>query len=74
MEADLVFDILLYINLYYFPVFLFTEGVVVFAKYVSETLQTPTIGNDASVMGIMVASEFFKLVLHVKLKDRKKGL
>lgn len=72
MEADLMFDVLLYLNLYYFPVFLFTESVVVFAKYISENLWTPNIGNDAGVMGIMVTSEFFKLVLHRKLKDRRK--
>lgn len=73
MDADLMFDVLMYLNLYYFPVFLVCESCVVFGKYISPNLWTPNIGKDAGVMGAMVMSELIKLVIHRKLKDNKKG-
>lgn len=72
MEASLMFDVLLYLNLFYFPVFLVCEGCVVFGKYISPNLWTPNIGKDAAVMAVMVTSEFIKLVIHRKFKDTRK--
>lgn len=73
MEADLIFDVLLYLNVYYFPVYGIGESFVVCAKYVSSNLWTPDIGNDAAVVGGILSSEILKLILYRKLRDNRKG-
>lgn len=74
MEADLMFDVLLYINMYYFPVFLVSETGVTIAKYImihKSSAQNST--NDYIVMGIMLSSELLKLILFRKLRYTRKG-
>lgn len=73
MEADLIFDVLLYLNVYYFPVYGIGESFVVCAKYVSSNLWTPDIGNDAAVVGAILTSEILKLILYRKLRDSRRG-
>lgn len=73
MEADLMFEVLLYLNIYYFPVFSVAESFVVCAKYISNELRTPRICKDAAVVGSILLSELIKLLLYQKMKDQRRG-
>lgn len=73
MEADLMFEVLMYINIYYFPVFAVAESFVVSAKYISNELWTPRIGIDASVVGSVLISELSKLLIYQRTKDNRRG-
>lgn len=73
MEADLMFEVFMYLNIYYYPVFSVAESFVVCAKYVSKELWTPDIGVDASVVGSILVSDLLKILLYQKLKPKRKG-
>ncbi|XP_025835055.1 uncharacterized protein LOC112905908 [Agrilus planipennis] len=73
MDALLVFDVLMYVNLYYYPMSATCNSIITFAKYQS-IIDTPLIGRDTAVQGAILLSELLKLILYKKIKDFKKGL
>lgn len=73
MDALLIFDVLMYINLYYFPMSGTCNTIMAFAKYGS-IIETPKIGQDASVQGAILTSEVIKLILFQKLRENRKGI
>lgn len=72
MDALLVFDVLMYINLYYYPMSSTCNSIMTLAKYRS-IIDTPDIGRDASVQCAILSSELIKLILFKKLREQREG-
>lgn len=72
VDAELMFDCLLYLNLFYFPVFGICESIMCIAKYRSIIL-TSRIGIDAAVVSSVLFAEMLKLVIYRKLREHRKG-
>ncbi|XP_018324785.1 uncharacterized protein LOC108736733 [Agrilus planipennis] len=73
MDALLIFDVLMYVNLYYFPVFSFCNIMMLLAKYLSKKYPTPYIGTDALVQLGLLVSELLKIFLFKRLREQHKG-
>lgn len=74
MDAFLWFEVLFYLNVYYYPMFAITNIGMWAAKNNSELYITPTIGYDAIAQVIVISSELIKLILFKKLKYQYKGM
>lgn len=72
VDAELMFDCLIYLNLFYFPVFGICESIMCIAKYKSIIL-TSQIGTDAAVVSSVLFAEMLKLVIYRKLREQRKG-
>lgn len=72
VDAELMFDCLIYINLFYFPVFGICESIMCIAKYRSIML-TRQIETDAAVVSSVLFAELLKLVIYKKLREQRKG-
>ncbi|KAH1006210.1 uncharacterized protein LOC125502776 [Dendroctonus ponderosae] len=73
IDAELMFECLIYLNLFYFPVFATCETVMTIAKYKS-IIDTPYIGQDAAVVFTRLVSELTKILLYRKFKEEKRNL
>ncbi|XP_019865341.1 uncharacterized protein LOC109594566 [Aethina tumida] len=73
LDAELMFECLIYLNTFYFPVFATCESIMAIAKYRS-IRDTPKIGQDASVVFSRLFAELLKIVLFRKLKDDRRTL
>ncbi|GJQ75200.1 hypothetical protein Trydic_g9802 [Trypoxylus dichotomus] len=74
MDARLFFEVLLYLNCYYFGLFFVTETIMVLAKYFSAKFPTPNIDLDGGILCIIMLSEFTKLFMFRRMKETKPGL
>lgn len=72
VDPELMFDCLLYLNFYYFPMFLICEPIMYFAKY-NSTRPTAFIERDATVVSITILSEMLKLIIFRRLRETRKG-
>lgn len=72
VDAELMFDCLIYLNLFYFPVFGVCESIMCIAKYKS-IIETKEIGRDAAIVSSVLFAEMLKLVIYRKLRERRKG-
>lgn len=72
-DAELMFDCLLYLNLFYFPVFGICESIMCIAKYRSDMLTTNWIEIDAVVVSSVLFAEMLKLVIYRKWREQRKG-
>lgn len=72
VDPELVFDCLMYLNIFYFPVFGICAPLMCLAKHRSG-LDTPNIAIDASVVSTIVLVELLKLILFKKLREQRKG-
>lgn len=72
IDAELMFECLIYLNLFYFPVFATCETVMTIAKYKS-IIDTPYIGQDAAVVFTRLVSELTKILLYRKFKEEKRS-
>lgn len=73
VDAELMFDCLMYLNLYYFPVFGTCESIMCAAKYGTPKRDTPDIGRDAIIVSTMLFAEISKLVIYKKIREQRKG-
>ena len=72
MDAVLMFEVLLYLNLYFFGLFCVGELVILLAKCLSPVLCIPNIGRDAAVLMVVFASEILKLQGFKRSRERSK--
>lgn len=72
VDPELMFDCLMYLNLYYFPMFGICEPIMYIAKY-NSTRPTVFIERDATVVSITILSEFLKLIIFRRLRETRKG-
>lgn len=72
IDAELMFECLIYLNLFYFPVFATCETIMTIAKYRS-IIDTPYIGQDAAVVFTRLACELTKILLYRKFKEEKRS-
>lgn len=68
MDAPLMYEVLLYLNVYYFGVFAGSEMLIVFAKF-NGPLPTPHIELDGAVVAGILISELIKLLTFNRLRD-----
>ncbi|XP_065159665.1 uncharacterized protein [Atheta coriaria] len=68
MDAPLMYEVLLYLNVYYFGVFAGSEMLIVFAKF-NGPLPTPHIELDGAVVAGILISELIKLLMFNRLRD-----
>ncbi|KAL1502187.1 hypothetical protein ABEB36_007365 [Hypothenemus hampei] len=73
VDIELMFECLIYLNLFYFPVFATCEIIMTIAKYYS-IIDTPYIGQDAAVVFARLACELTKILLYRKFKEEKRNL
>ncbi|XP_018572246.1 uncharacterized protein LOC108911729 [Anoplophora glabripennis] len=74
VDSELMFECLIYINAYYYPVFASCESIMALAKYISPLRDTPNIGQDAAVCFTRLFVEVLKLVVFNRYKDKSKKL
>lgn len=73
MDAQLFFEVLLYLNCYYFGLFFVTEIFMVLAKYFSEKFYTPNIDLDGGILCIIMIAELTKLFTFRRIRETKPG-
>ncbi|XP_076262896.1 uncharacterized protein LOC143197937 [Rhynchophorus ferrugineus] len=73
MDAELMFECLIYINAFYYPVFASAEFIMVIAKYQS-IRETPNIEQDGAVCFARLIAEILKLLIFYKCKEKRKKL
>lgn len=73
LDAELMFECLIYLNAYYFPVFATCETIMTAAKYRS-IIDTPNIARDAIVTFTKLFGEFTKIILFRKYKDERRSI
>lgn len=71
VDAELMFECLIYINAFYYPVFATCESIMALAKYRSTQRDTPNIGVDAAVCFARLLVEIVKLVVFYKYKGER---
>lgn len=71
VDAELMFECLMHINLHYYPVFGITEACMTAAKRFSEDKFTPDIGRDAAVCFTRLFIEFVKLCVFYRFKEKR---
>ncbi|XP_044752321.1 uncharacterized protein LOC123312137 isoform X2 [Coccinella septempunctata] len=73
LDAEIMFDCLLYINAFYYGMFFACNFVMTISKYYSAVI-TPNIGRDAAVTFSLLAVEFLKLIIYKKYKEAHRGI
>lgn len=73
LDAELMFECLIYLNVYYFAVFATCESIMTAAKYRS-VIYTPKIERDASVVFAILFAEISKILLYRRFKDERRGI
>ncbi|KAG5888680.1 hypothetical protein JTB14_022264 [Gonioctena quinquepunctata] len=73
-DVELLFECLMYLNAYYFPVFAISEVCMTIAKHYSEKLGTPNLGNDAMVTSTRHFFELLKIILFQRYKEKHRKL
>ncbi|XP_017784369.1 PREDICTED: uncharacterized protein LOC108568032 [Nicrophorus vespilloides] len=75
MDALLMFDVLMYINGFYFPLFALGHPLMTLAKFYSSNYVTPQwIVVDASVVIILIFGDLMKLLFYKKFREQRKVL
>ncbi|KAK5638070.1 hypothetical protein RI129_012365 [Pyrocoelia pectoralis] len=74
MDPLLAFEVLIYLNVYFYPTFAVANVAMWAAKFTSSVFPTPNIERDGLIMGTMVSSELFKLLLFRKLRPKREGI
>ncbi|KRT80291.1 hypothetical protein AMK59_6851 [Oryctes borbonicus] len=73
MDAILMFDVLLYLNIYYYLLAAICHPVMVIAKYFSPNYVTPEhISTDVAVVATMVVTDLLKILIYRKLREKSK--
>ncbi|KAK9869496.1 hypothetical protein WA026_003249 [Henosepilachna vigintioctopunctata] len=73
LDAEIMFDCLLYINAFYYGMFFSCNFVMTTSKYFS-VVSTPDIERDAAVTFTLLAIEFLKLIVYKKYKEKYRGI
>lgn len=73
VDSELMFDCLMYLNLYYLPMFTVCEPAMFIAKYSFKKVCQKDVKRDCTVMALIILSEFTKLVAYKVFRERRKG-
>lgn len=73
VDSEVMFECLMYINAYYYPVFATCESIMALAKYITPQRDTPNIGQDAAVCFTRLSVEILKLVVFYRYKHGRKS-
>ncbi|KAJ8937545.1 hypothetical protein NQ318_002762 [Aromia moschata] len=73
IDAELVFECLIYLNTFYCVVFSTCDTVMTVAKYVSVRKETPNIHWDGAVTFTKMVLEVAKILLFQKFKEERRN-
>lgn len=74
MDVILMFDVLLYLNCYYYLLAAVCHPVMVIAKFFSPNYKTSkTIEIDVTIVTILVVADLSKIILFRKLRENRRG-
>lgn len=74
MDAMLTFDVLMYLNVYYYAMFSVMNISMWLAKYTSTVFPTPDIDIDGVVQATLTISELLKIVVFKKLREQTESM
>nr|CAI5837348.1 unnamed protein product [Callosobruchus analis] len=72
MDTQLMFECLIYLNAFYFPVFGICETIMTAAKY-NSIVDTPDIFRDAAVAFTKLSVEMIKMLIYKRFKDLRRS-
>ncbi|CAH1986561.1 unnamed protein product [Acanthoscelides obtectus] len=73
VDTDLMFECLIYLNAFYFPVFGICETIMTAAKY-NSIVDTPDIVQDAAVAFTKLSAELIKMVIYKRFKNVRRKI
>ncbi|ENN72536.1 uncharacterized protein LOC109543003 isoform X2 [Dendroctonus ponderosae] len=73
VDPELMFECLIYINAFYYPVFASAEFIMVIAKYQS-IRDTPNIEQDGAVCFARLIGEILKILVFYRWKEQRRKL
>nr|CAH7724339.1 unnamed protein product [Callosobruchus chinensis] len=73
MDTELMFECLIYLNAFYFPVFGICETIMTAAKY-NSIVDTPDIFRDAAVAFTKLSAEMIKMLIYKRFKDLRRKI
>lgn len=72
VDPELMFECLIYINAFYYPVFASAEFIMVIAKYQS-IRNTPNIEQDGAVCFARLIGEILKILVFYRWKEQRRS-
>lgn len=73
IDAELMFECLIHLNIFHYAMIATCESIMTTAKYIS-IIDTPTIGRDAAVIFTKLAVELIKIMVFKKFKEKKRSM
>ncbi|CAH2000456.1 unnamed protein product [Acanthoscelides obtectus] len=73
VDTELMFECLIYLNAFYFPVFGICETIMTAAKY-NSIVDTPDIVQDAAVAFTKLSAELIKMVIYKRFKNVRRKI
>ncbi|XP_022914612.1 uncharacterized protein [Onthophagus taurus] len=71
MDALLMFDVLMYLNFFYYPMAAFYHPIIILAKFYSPS-DDDTTRNDIIVVTAMIFTDLIKLGVYKKIRENRK--
>ncbi|KAJ8966262.1 hypothetical protein NQ317_000536 [Molorchus minor] len=71
VDTELMFECLIYLNMFYYPVFGTCETIITISKWRS-IVDTPNIIQDGAVVFTKLAAELLKILLFRRFKDQRR--
>ncbi|KAJ8911426.1 hypothetical protein NQ315_005959 [Exocentrus adspersus] len=73
IDTELMFECLMHLNLFYYPVFATCETIMTAAKY-NSIIDTPYIFQDGAVVFTKLIAELLKILLFRRLKEERRRI
>ncbi|XP_066259968.1 uncharacterized protein [Euwallacea similis] len=73
VDPELMFECLIYINAFYYPVFASAEFIMVIAKYQS-IRETPNIEQDGAICFARLIAEILKILVFYRWRERRRKI
>ncbi|CAG9768015.1 unnamed protein product [Ceutorhynchus assimilis] len=73
VDPELMFECLIYLNAFYYPVFASPEFIMVIAKYQS-IRETPNIEQDGAVCFARLIAEILKILVFYRWKEKRRKI
>ncbi|XP_018563500.1 uncharacterized protein LOC108905198 [Anoplophora glabripennis] len=73
IDTELMFECLIHLNMFYYPVFATCESIMTAAKY-NSIINTPDILRDGAVVFTKLIAELVKILLFRRFKEERRKL
>lgn len=69
-----MFDVLMYLNVFYYPLFALSHPLMTVAKFFSPNYKTPDlIAVDAAIVTTLILSDFVKIIVFRRMREQRRG-